>query len=205
MTQNFRMNSIIQQIELRDLSPNKVWFTSDTHFYHDKVIGYSDRPFADVEEMNEAMIERWNSVVHRDHIVFHLGDFCFGSPEQWNRVLDRLKGRIILVLGNHDQHMDEEVMKRFEMVAVQMRIQIESQKIYLNHFPYLCYSGENYGAWQLFGHIHTNPNNHNIIDQRRLSVLQPTQYDVGVDNNNFTPISYRQIQEKIRNQISEQQ
>lgn len=151
------MNAILQQIELRDLSPNKVWFTSDTHFYHDKVIKYSGRPFADVEEMNKEMIDRWNSVVHRDHIVFHLGDFCFGKPEQCNHILDRLKGRIILVLGNHDRHMDEGVMRRFEMVTVQMRIQIENQKIYLNHFPYLCYSGENYGVWQLFGHIHPIP------------------------------------------------
>ena len=192
---------MIEQIELKSgLSPNKIWFTSDTHFFHDKVVEYSQRPFASVEEMNEELIARWNSVVHRDGIVFHLGDFCFGKPDKWNHILDRLKGRIYLVLGNHDAgHISEEVAERFEAVAFQMRLNVNGQKIYLNHFPFLSYSGDNHGTWQLFGHIHSNLHNYNIIDKHRLAVLQPGQYDVGVDNNNFTPVSYRQVEEIIKN------
>lgn len=183
---------------MQNLSPDKVWFTSDTHFFHSHVINYSQRPFATVEEMNEAMIERWNSVVHNDHFVFHLGDFCFGGADEWNYVLDRLKGRIILILGNHDMRCrGREFMDRFELVAQQIKIKIGDQKIYLNHFPFLCYSGEDYGDWQLFGHIHTNPYNNNVIDKQRLSMLLPSQYDVGVDNNNFTPISFREIQKRM--------
>lgn len=79
---------------MKGLSPNKIWFTSDTHFYHNKIVEYCQRPFASVEEMNEELIARWNSVVHRDGIVFHLGDFGFGGAEKWNKILDRLKGRI---------------------------------------------------------------------------------------------------------------
>ena len=150
--------------------------------------------------MNEELIARWNSVVHRDGIVFHLGDFCFGKPDKWNHILDRLKGRIYLVLGNHDAgHISEEVAERFEAVAFQMRLNVNGQKIYLNHFPFLSYSGDNHGTWQLFGHIHSNLHNYNIIDEHRLAVLQLTQYDVGVDNNNFTPISFRQVEEIIKN------
>ena len=192
---------MIEQIELKNgLSPNKIWFTSDTHFFHDKVVEYCQRPFASVEEMNEELIARWNSVVHRDGIVFHLGDFCFGKPDKWNCILDRLKGRIYLVLGNHDAgHISEEVAARFEGVAFQMRLNVNGQKIYLNHFPFLSYSGDNHGTWQLFGHIHSNSHNHNIIDEHRLAMLQPGQYDVGVDNNIFTPVSYRQVEEIIKN------
>ena len=180
------------------LSPSKVWFTSDTHFFHDNVIEYSQRPFASVEEMNETMIANWNKVVHSDDIVFHLGDFCFGDAKEWNYILDSLKGRIVLILGNHDmRNIGRDFMDRFIYVTQQMSIRIAGQKIYLNHFPYLCFSGENYGAWQLFGHIHTNPYNHNVIDEQRLSVLQPTQYDVGVDNNNFTPVSFTKVREII--------
>lgn len=190
---------MIEQIELKSgLSPNKIWFTSDTHFFHDKVVEYSQRPFASVEEMNEELIARWNSVVHRDGIVFHLGDFCFGKPDKWNYILDRLKGRIYLVLGNHDAgHISEEVAAHFEAVAFQMRLNVNGQKIYLNHFPFLSYSGDNHGTWQLFGHIHSNQQASNIIDKQRLSMLLPNQYDVGVDNNNFTPVSYRQIEQII--------
>ena len=191
---------MFEQVELMSgLSPNKIWFTSDTHFFHDKIVEYSQRPFASVEEMNEELIARWNSVVHRDGIVFHLGDFCFGKPDKWNHILDRLKGRIYLVLGNHDAgHISEEVAERFEAVAFQMRLNVNGQKIYLNHFPFLSYSGDNHGTWQLFGHIHSNLHNYNIIDEHRLAVLQLTQYDVGVDNNNYTPVSFRQVEEIIK-------
>ena len=58
---------------------NKVFFTSDTHFYHANIINFCKRPFANVETMNEALIENWNAVVGVDDIVFHLGDFCFGG------------------------------------------------------------------------------------------------------------------------------
>ncbi|MDD6621622.1 MAG: metallophosphoesterase [Bacteroidales bacterium] len=188
---------IIEQIELKSgLSPNKIWFTSDTHFFNTKVIEYSHRPFASVEEMNEELIARWNSVVHRDGIVFHLGDFCFGNLDKWNYLLDRLKGKIFLVLGNHDvRHINEDIVSRFECVAIQMRIHVNGQKIYLNHFPFLSYSGDNHGTWQLHGHIHTNMQDSNIIDKQRLSMLLPCQYDVGVDNNNFTPVSFRQVEQ----------
>lgn len=191
-------NHILQQ-ENQAFSPDKVWFTSDSHFFHSNVIEYSHRPFSGVNEMNEEMIRRWNSVVHRDHTVFHLGDFCLGTPEQWNYILDRLKGKIILIVGNHDsRQMSEDLIRRFELVTPQLRIRVGHQKIYLNHFPFLCFSGENYGDWQLFGHIHTNPYAHNVIDEQRLSLLLPNQYDVGVDNNDFTPVSFRRLQEIIK-------
>ena len=52
---------MFEQVELMSgLSPNKIWFTSDTHFFHDKIVEYSQRPFASVEEMNEELIARWN-------------------------------------------------------------------------------------------------------------------------------------------------
>lgn len=172
---------MIEQVELiSGLSPNKIWFTSDTHFFHNKVVEYCQRPFASVEEMNEELIARWNSVVHRDGIVFHLGDFCFGKPDKWNHILNRLKGRIYLVLGNHDAgHVSEDVAARFEGVAFQMHLNVNGQKIYLNHFPFLSYCGDIHGIWQLFGHIHSNLHHYNIIDEHRLAMLQPSQYDVG--------------------------
>lgn len=192
------------QLEIAEgLSPNKIWFTSDTHFFHSKVIGYCKRPFENAEEMNEELIARWNTVIPRDGIVFHLGDFCFGTQKNWEYILQRLKGRIYLVIGNHDiRHLTNDLVSGFEAVAVQMRIKVDKQKILLNHYPFLSYSGDNHGTWQLFGHIHSHNRQSDVIGSNRLGMLLPNQYDVGVDNNEFTPVSYRQIEQLIKSKIS---
>ena len=80
----------------------KVFFTSDTHFFHTRIIKHVGRPFGSIEEMNEALINNWNRVVPKDGYVFHLGDFCIGKISEWNSILDKLKGNIYLVAGNHD-------------------------------------------------------------------------------------------------------
>lgn len=79
---------------------SKVYFTSDTHFYHSNIIGFCKRPFKNVEDMNETLIGNWNRVVSQDDIVFHLGDFCLGGSHEWTKILNRLNGKIYLILGN---------------------------------------------------------------------------------------------------------
>ena len=180
----------------------KVFFTSDTHFFHDRIISHANRPFADVDEMNAALIRNWNKVVPKDGIVFHLGDFCMGTVAQWNDILDQLKGKIYLVAGNHDMVLiNSPVMKRFVDVDCEMDIVVGGQKLILNHFPLLVHGGRNTRTWQLFGHIHTNPVDNRIIDNGRMSMLAPSQYDVGVDNNDFTPVSFESVREIILSQI----
>ena len=71
---------------------SKVFFTSDTHFYHGNIIRFCNRPFKDVEMMNETIISNWNNTVGQDDIVFHLGDFCLGGSAEWTKILDRLNG-----------------------------------------------------------------------------------------------------------------
>lgn len=74
----------------------RVWFTSDTHFYHTNIIDFCRRPFESIEEMNETLIANWNKVVGTNDIVFHLGDFCLGDSTKWNGILDRLNGKFTL-------------------------------------------------------------------------------------------------------------
>lgn len=120
----------------------KVFFTADTHFCHRNIISFCSRPFKDVEEMNETIIANWNRTVGPDDTVFHLGDFCLGGSDEWNRILDRLNGRIYLIMGNHDlRNIRKGYADRFELITMQMHIEIEKRKIYLNHYPFLCYSG----------------------------------------------------------------
>lgn len=121
---------------------SKVYFTSDTHFYHSNIIGFCKRPFKNVEDMNETLIENWNRVVSQDDIVFHLGDFCMGGSHEWTKILNRLNGKIYLILGNHDlKNIRQGYTSRFELTTMQMHIEVDKQKIYLNHCPFLCYGG----------------------------------------------------------------
>ena len=85
-------------------------------------------------------------------------------------------------------------------VSMQMLISIGKQRIYLNHYPILCYGGAYRNTWQLFGHVHTNQQNTGL-DSPRLKQLFPTQYDVGVDNNNYHPVSFEKVSEIIQQQI----
>lgn len=172
--------------------PENIWFTSDTHFCHENIIRFCNRPFSNVDEMNEELIRRWNETVPPDGIVFHLGDFCLGHPGDWNDILIQLKGQIYLILGNHDmKYIKQGFMKRFVHVTQQMTIRVGGQAIILNHTPFLSY-GESNRIWQLHGHVHTGP-----LSGKEISKL-PLQFDVGVDNNDFRPVSFREIQEIIK-------
>ena len=179
---------------------DSIYFTSDTHFRHRRIIELCNRPFDDVDEMDEVMIVNWTRVVRPDDHVFHLGDFALGGVDEWNSILDRLNGKIHLILGNHDLiTISRGCPGGFVEVCMQKVIAVGKRQIILNHYPMLCFSGANKKTWQLFGHVHSTPDDTGN-DTGRLSMLYPTQYDVGVDNNDFTPVSYSQIEKIIRDQ-----
>lgn len=183
-----------------------IWFTSDLHFGHRNIMKFCNRPWENVEEMDKALINNWNSVVGKNDIVFDLGDFAFASNSKWKYILNQLNGRHYLILGNHDvsRYPGDKTMELFERVEHQMIVKIDDRYVYLNHYPYLCYGGSyrghDQGIWQLFGHVHSRPNDTGK-DHDRLSMLFPYQYDVGVDNNNYYPVSWNQIVDIINNQI----
>ena len=79
-----------------------IWLISDTHFGHENILKYSNRPFSSVEEMDETLIERWNSVVRAGDKVYHLGDVFFGPKENFQKIWTRLNGSKRLIVGNHD-------------------------------------------------------------------------------------------------------
>lgn len=189
--------------QIPTFTPDQVWFTSDTHFGHENIIRYCNRPFRNAQEMNEELIRRWRETVPEDGIVFHLGDFAHGSSRLWNDILYSLPGRKYLILGNHDmKSIRQSFMSQFELVSQQMTIRVGGQAIVLNHNPFLCYGGSYRDVWQLFGHVHSGPASHTGLDHPRLNMLFPLQYDVGVDNNNFRPISFAEVKAKIEAQVA---
>ena len=183
----------------------KMFFTSDTHFCHSNIIKYCKRPFANIAENDEEIIRRWNEKVPEDGIVFHLGDVAFGDPERVDNILERLNGTIYLVIGNHDWRRVVNNHKwRFEMMTQQINMKIGMRHIILNHYPMLAFSGAWRGedaTYQLFGHVHTSPYTDEGLDQQRMKYLFTSQYDVGVDNNNFTPVSWKEVDQIINNQM----
>ena len=66
------------------------WVISDTHFDHQRIIEYTNRPFSSVDEMNAVIIKNWNSVINQDDIVYVLGDFCFGNKTRLKEIVSVL-------------------------------------------------------------------------------------------------------------------
>ena len=191
-------------ITTNQINKSEIFFVSDTHFGHTNIIKYCNRPFNNTDEMDEALINNWNAKVPKDGIVYHLGDFAWGSINYWEKIREQLNGEIILIYGNHDEkYLNNKLMyKLFKEVTPQKKIWINKIPIYMNHYPFLCFGGSYKGlgaTWQLFGHVHSNPRSEEGLDHKRLVNCFPTQYDVGVDNNNFTPISFDELYSYINN------
>lgn len=188
-----------------DSSKQGIWFISDTHFGHTNIIRFCNRPFSSVKEMDETIINNWNSVVKSNDIVFHLGDFAFASNARWKQLIQALNGHIYLIVGNHDEirYPGHQVFDLFEGVTSQLIVKIDGQAAYLNHYPFLCYGGawRKDAVWQLYGHVHSGPHCKGK-DMARLAMTFPYQYDVGIDNNNYTPVSWEQIKEIINKQVN---
>ena len=158
--------------------------------------------------MDSKLIENWNKKVPQNGLVFHLGDFAWGGYDVWKKVREQLNGDIILIKGNHDiKNMSGKAEEElFKYSTQQMLIEIEGRKIYLNHYPFLCYAGvyrdQKALVYALHGHVHLSKENPRGLDVGRVIEYEyPTQYDVGVDFNDYAPISWLDLNFKIQEQI----
>ena len=178
-----------------------LFFTSDSHWNHSNIIKYCNRPFNNVDEMNECLIKNWNEIVSNDDIVFHLGDFSFSGPTKVREILSQLNGTIVLIKGNHDYGS---TLKLFDYVYDQLLLNLNGDLVYLNHYPFLTFAGAySPNVFNLFGHVHSckqlspieDPEIEEILtgDSTRMKYLLKNQYDVGVDNNDYKPVSWKQI------------
>lgn len=153
----------------------RVFITSDSHFGHKNIIEYCNRPFADVDEMNAALIERWNSVVGKDDMVIHLGDVGLGSREKIGEIIRQLNGRKMLIMGNHDHFKENQYREMgFETVS---RFPILWNKFFLlSHAPLEL--SETTPYFNIYGHIHTDEKYQDTANSKC----------VCVERTNYTPI-----------------
>lgn len=175
-----------------------IYFTSDDHFWHNNILKFESRPFTDIEEMNDTLVKNWNKKVNNKDDIYILGDFSFGNAEQTLELLNNLNGNKYLIKGNHDHIIkNKEVASRFVWIKDYHKLKIDNQKIILFHYPIQVFDCQHYGAIHLYGHVHSNKDNHHPM----LNSIE-NAYNVGVDVNGYAPVSLEKIIGKFNNKIT---
>jgi calcineurin-like phosphoesterase family protein len=171
----------------------KTFFISDTHFSHTNMLkfikpnsgGEKLRVFNSIEEMNEAIIDNWNKVVSCRDTVYHLGDIAMKF--QYVDLVKRLKGRKILLPGNHDRSAAKEYLNYFEdIIGV-----VKHKEFLLSHYPIHQDSIPTWCDANIHGHTHLElVRFNNEIDHR--------YFNVCVERINYTPIEIDEIRARIK-------
>ena len=162
------------------------FFVSDYHMYHDNILKFCNRPFANARDMNESFFENHNKVVRPGDEVYFLGDLGFGHGDRTKiteHIASRLHGQIHWVFGNHDKHETKKA-NGFAWKGNDKIIKIGVHKIHLYHYCIRQWDCKHYGSIHLYGHDHTADSD--VPDERSLNVC--------VDCNNYRLGEYRPIE-----------
>lgn len=186
----------------------KVFFTSDLHFGHEKVIEFDDRNFKTVEEMDEYLIRRWNNKVAPSDLVYILGDLIWKTiNNDAPALLRRLNGQKILIKGNHDRFLHNAKAKAC-LAGVKdyddINVTLEDgsvRRCILSHYFIPFYNGHRYGAIHLHGHSHTTKE---AAEELRMAEELNQRgyvneiYNVGCMYWNYEPVTLDEILEKYK-------
>ena len=167
-----------------------IYYISDTHFGHENVISFDNRPFQNANEMDKAIIDNWNSRVTDNDTVYILGDLCYRNSKAPEWYLSQLRGHKHLIVGNHDEKTlkSVEALKYLESINQILRIKDNSQKIVLCHYPLAEWQGFDSGALHIYGHIHNCKRNaYNYMK------TLPTAYNCGCPIVNYTPATLDEL------------
>lgn len=167
-----------------------IFATSDTHFTHRNIIKYENRPFTDEDEMDEFLIDRWNKKVKPNDDVYHHGDFAFASVQKIKEIINRLNGNIYLIWGNHDKTIKQNRSLQEKFVWCRDYYVLNTMKvpIIMFHYPIQVWDRKHYGSVHLYGHIHSDKDNHHPMVQSLKNA-----FNVGVDVNNFEPVALEEL------------
>ncbi len=195
----------------------KIFFTSDWHLGHANVLKFCSRPFETVEQMSREFVKRYNNVVKDEDKCFFLGDMGFSNWEITNDIISQLKGTKVLITGNHDRGYYSMYDAGFDVVMHGAVIFLGQKKISLSHYPLIGipredvtemkggtpgdswhgetklgkYALQDDGQYHLHGHIHSPNGGKSICRSGR-------QFDVGMDANNYTPVSMSMVESWIK-------
>lgn len=176
----------------------KTFYISDTHFGHRGIIKLCGRPFGSVEEMDEALVAKWNAKVGPEDIVYHLGDFSW--PDKAD-MFHRLNGEKHLLIGNHDYTEVKSLpwYSAMQYREVEEMIGGEKKKLVLFHYPIADFHGQYKGGYHFYGHVH------NTDPSRFSSILPKNAFNVGVEMLNYEPKTFVEIVNAEEQKIDRQE
>lgn len=168
----------------------QTFFIGDTHFGHKNIIKFENphRPFLTIEEHDEELVKRWNSVVGKNDIVWVVGDFCFGKEKL--AIADRLNGSKRLVMGNHDMYLTADYLKYFDKLCGA----VEYKDCIITHIPVHPNQFDRY-LFNIHGHLHSKRVWFDCGDKE---CCEDFRYiNVSAERINLTPISFDQIMKQL--------
>lgn len=133
------------------------YYIADMHFGHGNILRYDSRPWDDLTTMENEMIHLWNGKVSDCDDVYILGDFCWGKPDDWRRILPQLNGKKHLITGNHDlKKFPADVLSLFAERPVPCKeIKDGCYKVILCHYPMISYNNDgDPNTLMFYGHVH---------------------------------------------------
>jgi len=177
------------------------WFISDTHFNHANFLKFRDengqliRPFKDLEEMNELMIENWNKTVGEFDKIYHLGDVALGDVKDFNNIMRRLNGKKTLIIGNHDRFDNNTYSNWFRKIKSWQNFQDGPVKFIATHAPL---HEESFFPKRAFVNVHGHIHEKHVWSDKDREVKDTRYLNVCVEHWNYTPIPIEDIFEYVR-------
>ncbi len=173
-----------------------IYYIADCHFFHSALNERMDkRGFPSVEAMNEYMIEKWNSKVTNADTVVILGDLSLGNVEQTNELIDRLKGKLCLIVGNHDKYINKPDFnkERFLWIDNYREITDSQKKVICCHYPIPFYEGQyrkrhngDSKTFMMYGHVHETRDE--ALMQKIIEMISDTPYyPIGSEHESTIP------------------
>lgn len=164
----------------------KIYYIADCHLFHDNVIKFDNRPFNTIEDMNKTIIDNWNARVQKNDHVYILGDFIWKKRSAWPEIINSLKGRKTLIIGNHDpREYSLEIKKCFDGITDYKEISESNKKIILCHYPIPFHKHDNReDYYMLYGHVH-NSREFEYLKQLRKEIRKRSFQKEGRPLGNF--------------------
>ena len=182
----------------------QTFFTSDTHFRHNNILKYCNRPFKNTDDMDKQIIKNWNSKINPNDDVYFLGDFTLSNNIEYiENILSQLNGNIYVIKGNHDkgvikyfnherQNKDEKDWLIKEIYDY-LQIKINNKTFVLFHYPIEDWAWSS-NSIHLHGHLHGEYKLHNHNVQKH---DLKNRLDIGIDTNNLFPYSFDDVIAKL--------
>lgn len=199
---------------------SNTWFTADLHLGHFNINKYCNRPFLTKELaeelaileadkpstngiarmyqikrdvtflMDETIINNWNSIIQDEDVVYLLGDLCFADAYKAKEYIQRLKGQIHFIEGNHDKPLTA-LKYLFQSYSKYREITVEGVPVTLCHYALRVWNRSHRGAYSLYGHSHGSlPDDPSAL-----------AFDCGVDTNNFFPYSWEDVKQRMATKL----